>query len=878
MRGIKTGLMLSWVALFLFADIASGTVLKNTERKVLSRTNGITMPFIENKGRLEDPDILFFSNAFACRVSVNRDGSIGYGLPGNKAGKVKQLCEIREKPGGALKTSPSGGQRAMARVSHFKGKDPQQWVKDIPTFNSVNMGEIYQGVSLKLRARGNNVEKVFAVQPGADPKKIKMNIAGANALRLTGNGELKVETGAGSMRFTNPVAYQQIQGRKTPIDVAYTVQGMSYGFKLAAYDKTKELIIDPLIKAIFRGTPDAKSRPTCMAADGRGNIYVAGYSANQYAVLKFDSKLGTLLGEAIFGSLSWSEEGDPCVYDIAIDQQDAVFLVGGTNDADFPVTQGAFDTRFSFREGEYSWLRSDGFVLKCNADLDTILSSTFIGEDGFDVAYGIAVARDGTVYVAGETTGPPRDGTAFPTSPDAYDTTSGLYQKSKAFVIHLNSELQTLMASTLLGYDGEKPDDSLLDDRAYDVAIDANDAVVVAGMTKSELFPVTGNCADGSFEGNSEAFVSKFDPDLKHLLASTFLGGADKERANVLGIAADNEIVVAGWTMSSDFPVVQGNYDTSYHAREDAFVTRLNSELTVIRASTFLGGISHEQVSDMVVGDDGSVFVCGGTASPDFPVTGNFHDNSFNGIQSANDFFQGDGFITILDHSLTALSASTYLGGGWFDHITSILVRNDDIVVAGETSSTDFPYMTVNIGDSDTFICRFNPHEAPEPLPFTGRPGHWRSDDSGTPMDLYLDVNICEDGSFSGILQVYLCPTVGSILCVLPDDAPSIPASGTIDFQNWVGTLNLDDCKDVPFRIVKQIPDEFVIKIDSAGEEGNCFEGARSFFYYQGEPEAGACQKSPGGGGESNGDSNGESGGGSGGGCFLNIMVDNRLP
>ena len=295
MGGIKPSLILSCVAIFLFADTASSAALGKTEPKVLSKTNRITIPFAENKGQLDDPNILFYSNTFACRVSVNRDGSIGYNLPGNKAGKQKQLREIRENLSGALKTSPSGGRKAIAKVNHFKGKDPQKWVTDITTFNSVDIGEIYRGVSLRLQARGNNVEKIFTIYPGADPNKIQLNITGANALRLTENDELEVDTGAGLMRFTKPVAYQLINGRKSLVDAAYTVQGTLYGFKLADYDKTKELIIDPLITAFFLGSPDTMTMPTCLAADNQGNIFAAGFSANKYAVFKFDGELKTFL-------------------------------------------------------------------------------------------------------------------------------------------------------------------------------------------------------------------------------------------------------------------------------------------------------------------------------------------------------------------------------------------------------------------------------------------------------------------------------------------------------------------------------------------------------------------------------------------------------
>jgi hypothetical protein len=864
--------------MFLFTEIASGAVLNKTDPNVLSKTNHITIPFVENKGQLKDPDTVFYSNTFAGRVSVNRDGSIGYHLVGNQAGQEKQLIEIREKFSGALKTSPSGGDKAIAKVSHFQGKDPDKWVTDIPTFNSVHMGEIYQGVSLKLQAHANNVEKIFFVHPGSDPKKIQLNIDGAKALRLTPKGELEVNTSGGTMRFSKPVAYQRIHGRKTPVDVAYTVKDGSYGFKLAAYDKSKELIIDPLITGIFQGTADTLTRPTCLAADSQGNIYAAGYSANQFAVFKFDRRLEKLQNSALFGSASSNDQKYRILHDIAVDRHDAVYLVGGTEDEAFPVTQGAFDTRLT--EGPYN-IEPDGFIIKYNADLNEILSSTFVGEDGFDIAYGIAIARDDTVVVTGQTGGATRDGTPFPTTPNAYDTNSAIWGKTKVFVMRLDADLRTMLASSLLGYSGDENNGgNHPDDFAYDVAIDAEGAIIVTGKTESEQFPVTANCADAAFQGESEAFVSKFDPDLTQLLASTFLGGANKEKANVLAITANNEIVVAGWTLSSDFPVVQGNYDTSFNSDEDGFVTRLNSDLTAIRASTFLGGNEIEQVSDMVIGDDGTIYLCGGTGSSDFPVTDDFYDNSFNNNSGyATDFYEGgDGFITVLDQTLTTLNTSTYLGGTSTDHITSILLNRyttedgikEDIIVAGETWSTDFPYITVKTGKSDAFLCRFNPNENPEAPPVKGRPGHWSSKESYISLtpSIFLDANICDDGSFSGISKVYACTltTIWSITtnsCTLPSNGTSRPVSGTIDFEKGEGKITLEDgIKDLPFIIFNQLPDEFTIEINPDGTAD--FPTTRSTFHYIG---TGTCNNS---GVTPDSD---ESGSGSGGGgCFLNSV------
>jgi hypothetical protein len=873
--------ILSCIALLFLPELAAGSNLKQTDRQVLSKASRITIPFVENKGQFADPNTLFYSNTFAGQVTVNRGGSIGYRLVGNKTGKQKQLCEIRETLGGGLNPSPSGGRPAVAKVNHFQGQDPKKWLRNLSTYDTVDMGEVYPGVQLTLKAHGNNVEKIFHVHPGTDSQKIRLTIDGAQTLKLTSKGELQVDTGAGAMRFARPVAYQWVDGRKIAVDAAYTVNGKSYGFQVAAYDRTKELIIDPLITAIFHGATDTYTLPTCIAADSQGNIYVAGISERQFAVFKFDNRLETMLGAALFGSDHNNRNEKTRLYDIAIDSQDAIYLVGSTDDENFPVTEGAFDAVLD--GGEFLWL-SDGFVTKYNADLNTLLASTFIGEDGFDAAYGIAVAQDNTVYVVGEAESPDPNQTPFPTSPNAYDTIPGEHRKTKAFVMHLDSELKTMLASTLLGYNGDlKAGDEDLNDRAYDVAIDASGDIVVAGVTESGHFPVTANCVDASFQGESEVFVSKFDPDLQHLSASTFLGGASSEQVNALAIAANNEILVAGWTLSSDFPVFQGSYDTIYNLYEDGFVSRLRNDLTAISASTFLGGDGVEQISDMVIGGDGRVFLCGGTDSTNFPVTENADDRTFNGSwpnSNTSKFDNGDGFLAIFDQALTTLSQSTYLGGRDGDHSAAILVNNDDIIVAGETRSDNFPYMIEKKGDSDGFVCRFNPNETPEDLP-SARPGHWQSKDSGAANMIHLDIDICEDGSFQGIWRGYYCYI--DVGCFITDQLPPKPVHGTLDFKNFSGTLTLDeDCKNLPISIFKQSPDKLHIGIVPGDETDKCLGSFISYLDYEGESEYGKCPEGPddggddddGGGGGSDNKGGGGNGGGGGGGCFIASLED----
>jgi hypothetical protein len=787
----------------------------------------------------------------------------------NKDGKLDKARTIKEKFGGTLKVSPTGNKQATAKINQFFGKDPKNWVRDISTYDVVDIGEIYHGVQLKLRAHGKNVEKFFYIFPGTDPKVIRSRIEGVSGIKINQNGELIINTGSDELRLSKPQAFQYINGNKTPIEVSYALKGNGYGFQVAGYDKTRELIIDPLINAFFIGESKKTTVPKCMATDKQGNIYIAGTSSGHFAVYEIDSKLKTLLGSTLFGTNNPSDSYERTnIYSIAVDGQNNIYLAGYTDNDDFPATADAFDNVF-----DKVWLNKDGFVTKFNSDLNSIIASTFIGGGGDDRVYSLAIDKDGNVYVAGQTSNPvsaaSKDAAPFPTTTGAFDTNPGPYCKTKAFVMKLDRQLHSMLAGTLLGYDGNvNEDDYLLADYATEIKLDASGNVVVAGVTESAAFPITSNCADSTFQGKTEMFVSKFDPDLHRLLASTFIGGLDEEKPNALAVDANDDIFIAGWTKSSDFPVVLGSFDTRYNLSEDGFVTKLDNALTSIIASTFIGGDGHDQVCDLKIKDDGTVLLGGGTTSTNFPTTENCDDPIYNGGKGDN-FYHGDGFLARLDNELANCSESTYLGGNNYDHISSILVNNTDIVATGETWSENFPYVVEGKGYSDAFIGRFNDEDTPLPLPIAG-PGHWKAKGNGRVTSIYLDINICNDGSFSGNWRIYLCKTSD---CRLDDSIPPNPVSGRIDFQNNGGTINFEEkCKDISFVINKQSPNELgmIFNPDKSNDDCSPLFGANSYLFLQGASEPGKCQDTP---NSDDADADGGSGGG-GGGCYINSIAN----
>ncbi len=85
---------------------------------------------------------------------------------------------LREEFVGAKVSGIKGEGESVTKVSYFKGNNPSKWNTNIATYELVNLGEVYKGIELKLKAHGNNVEKLLYVKPGAVPEQIKISLSG----------------------------------------------------------------------------------------------------------------------------------------------------------------------------------------------------------------------------------------------------------------------------------------------------------------------------------------------------------------------------------------------------------------------------------------------------------------------------------------------------------------------------------------------------------------------------------------------------------------------------------------------------------------------------------------------------------------------------
>ena len=261
----------------------------------------------------------------------------------------------------------------------------------ISTFEGVSLGEVWPD-RLDLRARGENMEKIFTLQPGADPSRIRMGISGAQRLRTDRTGALTATTGLGDVTFTPPTAYQEVRGERRPVRVAYEVRGRRYGFRLGGYDPSLPVVIDPLLQSTYLG----------------GTSYEISYH----------------LALAIH-----PVSGD-------------VYLAGDTVSADFPGTAGGPQPATGGN--------TDAFVARFNAALTVLKQATYLGGAAQDVATALAIhATSGEVYVAG-TTG----SLTFPgTAGGAQAVTGG---DVDGFVARLSADLTSLGQATFVGGSGHE--------------------------------------------------------------------------------------------------------------------------------------------------------------------------------------------------------------------------------------------------------------------------------------------------------------------------------------------------------------------------------------------------------------------------------------
>jgi hypothetical protein len=362
-------------------------------------------------------------------------------------------------------------------------------------------------------------------------------------------------------------------------------------------------------------------------------------------------------------------------------------LIGGdTSDENFPVTLGAYQTHLIGP--------TDAYVAKLDPTGRELLFCTFIGGSSYNGESVNACTSDlaGHVVIGGMTYS-----SDWPLTSNAFDNTFG--GEFEGFFAMLTPDGSALDYSSYIGgAGGDEVLDATLDSLSGDIYL----AGGIQAASQGD-FPLTPDAMFRQTVGGA-GFISIFDPLRHELLYSTLFpteSGMDPISLQVIG---DRRVWLAGQISGGGLPITADAYQREFAGQSDGFMARLDLAAGILEYGSYFGGNDYDWLKLESL-DETHVALYGSTSSSDFPVTLGAFDTTRRPWDNLP-----DGYVSILQLPAT-LQYSTLLGGSGGDLVTALhRTASGDFLLAGSTSSPDFPVIPTAMDTSnaywDIFICR----------------------------------------------------------------------------------------------------------------------------------------------------------------------------
>jgi len=478
-------------------------------------------------------------------------------------------------------------------------------------------------------------------------------------LTIDDQGNLVIAYESGNMVESAPVAWQEIDGQRTPVTVAYALYGQQeVGFSLGGFKPGIPVVIDPALawNTFLGGEGDDDG--DAIVVDGSGNVYVSGcsnatwgspvqtYTADYDAfAAKIDSS-GNLVWNTFLGG-TYADEARA----IAVDGSGNVYLGG------YSYKTWGSPVR-AFQAGSDAWAAR-------LSDNGSLTWHTFLGGTGEEWGNAIAVDGSGNVYLAGNS----RRTWGSPVQP--------YIAGHDGYAVKL-SDNGSLTWHTFLGGNG--------DDVVQSIAVDNITGNVYLAGYSSDTWG--GSPVSGFAGGFHDGFAAKLNSS-GGLIWNTFLGGANDDYSTAIAMDGSGNIYVAGKSNSSWGSPVRDYTSSNY----DAFAARLdnNGGLTW---NTFLGNDGNDRGYAIEVDSGGNVYV-GGTSS----ATWGSPWRAYTGGD--------DAFAAKLVSENGSLTWNSFLGDNNTDSGKAIAVDgNGNVWVAGFSNTTwGFPVQSHSI-NADAFAAK----------------------------------------------------------------------------------------------------------------------------------------------------------------------------
>ncbi len=676
-----------------------------------------------------DAQVRYLAHASHGMLWLTEDGVVlGVG------GKPQSVVHLRFE--NATTTPHIEAQDQRTGISnYFIGNDRRNWHTGVPQYGKVRYHDVYPGIDVVFYGNPSNLEYDFVLRPGADPARIRLAFDGASKLTTDPDGGLVFETGGAGIRNLPPVIRQD--GKR--VGGHWAVLGKNRaGFVVDRFDRSKPLIIDPVLTYATLAGGVYRDVITGVAIDGQGNIIAGGITNSPDFPLArpFDSVLedrsggsvyafilkinpsaagpASLVYSTFFASAGILDEGST-LYMITADRSGNAYFTGSAGD-NLPVVhalpgQGTYNSNQQcLIQGQYTYC-DHGFVAELNPAGNQLLFCSYLGGSNDDQGQAIAVDAAGNIYVGGVT-----QSSDFPLSGNFVQ--GSLQGSGTNGFVSVISPSHTLTYSTFFSSGG-------IQDGVYAIAVDSSGRIFLAGAAGASALPFA-NGFQPTYPGGANhpyaAFAAILNPSLPQpLLYSTYLGGSDHESsANAVATDGAGNIYVVGQTQATDFPVtataVRG---PGAGANPKAFVTKLNPAVQgkqQLVYSTILGGSFMDIAEAVAVGPTGRITVAGGTNSLNFELTSNAYQQAFVASETAS----GPtplGFIAQIDPTQSgsaSLLYSSFLGSPNSVLYSVALDSTGNIVVVGGQATGGAPLTPSAFqsayagGNSDGYIARFD--------------------------------------------------------------------------------------------------------------------------------------------------------------------------
>jgi len=753
-------LLFCLLSIALFSDnVFAGNNIndKSKETKARAWLNNQSLAFCENRGQFTDgsgrpaENVLFKTSFGNCDIYITREGLSYVFLKHEEKEECLKAENNRPEFGGKEKA----GKKVLyyrldmslegATIAHdniIKEEEGTQGVNNyfyahcpegiygVKGYGKITIKNIYKGIDWVIYSNGNSKQHPlkydFVVHPQANYKDIKIRFLNAQSTRLAENDtKLKIQTIAGNIEEGNLLSYLPDNNEKQGIESKYVEnKDQLIAFEIGDYDKTKTLVIDPLVWATYYGG-SGDDEFNSISTDSQDNIYIAGltYASPDFPtqqlpgaywqetnaggededafILKFNSQ-GVRQWATYYGGT-----GSDIFYSVCLDSQDNIVLSGCTTSPDFPTQQlaGAY-----WQTGNpIAW---DICIVKLN-NQGIRQWATYYSGSGSDFGRSMCIDSRDNVYITGETSShdlPTQQLAGAYWQPD--NTGPGL---NDPFIIRFNNQ-GALVWATYYGSSDE--------DRGFCIRTDSQDNVYMTGYTYGTDFPVqqlAGAYWQGNRIGNTDAFLLKFDPQGVRQWA-TYYGGTGHELGYAIGFDSEDNVYFSGTTSSTDLPTQQlaGAFwqDTS-GGKTDLFILKFNNQ-GVRQWATYYGGSGDDYPNSICNDSQNNIYFTGNTASADFPtqdLTGEYFQPDRYGAQ--------DAFILQFNNQ-GARQWATYYGSDGWDFGVDISVDSQDFVYFvgtawGNDAYTMDPangayYDSIFNGGRDGYIFKSSPPSPPYPF------------------------------------------------------------------------------------------------------------------------------------------------------------------